>query len=100
MPLFLDNLAPHLPCLLQHQRNVARTTDHPIFLMPETSQDLTSLPQALPCQQLEEPELGGFCPESHDDWLPSDFAELIKLTPNKLVCVTRVRDLKTTCHLT
>lgn len=55
MPLFLDNLAPHLPCLLQHQRNVARTTDHPIFLMPETSQDLTSLPQTLPCQQLEEP---------------------------------------------
>ena len=56
MPLFLDSLAPHLPRLLQHQRNVTRTTDHPVFLMPETSQDLTSPPQALPCQQLEEPE--------------------------------------------
>ena len=56
MPLFLDNLVPHLPRLLQHQRSVARTTDHPVFLMPEPSQNLTPPPQALPCQQLEEPE--------------------------------------------
>lgn len=61
MPLFGDNLAPHLLPLLLHQRNVATTTDHPVFLMPETSQNLTSPPQVLSCQQLTEPELDGFC---------------------------------------